>query len=71
MLPSLLRETRTVHADDSGNTDCKMYYNLTKHVYRYMGQPDGSLYNMHTVDERATVESHIAMVSTLCTPLTR
>ena len=25
----------------SGNTDCKMYYNLSKHVYRFMGGPSG------------------------------
>jgi len=23
----------------SGNTDCKMYYNLSKHIYRFMGGP--------------------------------
>ena len=22
-----------------GNTDCKMYYNLTKNIYRFMGSP--------------------------------
>lgn len=26
----------------SGNTDCKMYYNLTKNVYRFMGPAAGS-----------------------------
>lgn len=26
----------------SGNTDCKMYYGLTKNVYRFMGAPAGS-----------------------------
>ena len=29
----------------SGNTDCKMYYNLTKNVYRFMGAPAGSGHN--------------------------
>lgn len=46
----------------TGNTDCKMYYNLTKNVYRFMGNPDGSAANVHTVDERATAEGHIAIV---------
>lgn len=27
----------------TGNTDCKMYYNLTKHVYRFMGSRTGGL----------------------------
>ena len=25
----------------TGNTDCKMYYNLSKNVYRFMGSRDG------------------------------
>lgn len=42
----LLREwtarlSRSVSSFDRGNTDCKMYYNLTKNIYRFMGGPFG------------------------------
>ena len=33
----------------SGNTDCKMYYNLTKNVYRFTGAPNGSGLNTVSV----------------------
>ena len=39
-------EERTVAPFAStGNTDCKMYYNLTKNVYRFMGSRATSLGN--------------------------
>ncbi|ORY29955.1 carboxypeptidase s precursor [Naematelia encephala] len=46
----------------TGNTDCKMYYNLTKHVYRFMGSPSESGSNAHTVDEKAKIENHYTIV---------
>ncbi|BEJ12373.1 hypothetical protein CspHIS471_0208330 [Cutaneotrichosporon sp. HIS471] len=42
----------------TGNTDCKMYYNLTKHVYRFMGASMDSMANIHTVDERFEAAEH-------------
>ncbi|OCF45385.1 Gly-Xaa carboxypeptidase [Kwoniella heveanensis CBS 569] len=42
----------------TGNTDCKMYYNLTKNVYRFMGSQAGSGGGAHTVDEKASIEGH-------------
>ncbi|ORX33794.1 carboxypeptidase s precursor [Kockovaella imperatae] len=47
----------------TGNTDCKMYYNLTKHVYRFMGSSGGKSGNAHTVDERASIASHFQIIS--------
>ncbi|KAK4687749.1 Gly-Xaa carboxypeptidase, partial [Tremellales sp. Uapishka_1] len=46
----------------TGNTDCKMYYGLTKNVYRFMGATANSGFFAHTVDERATIEAHLAIV---------
>ncbi|WVQ78467.1 hypothetical protein IAT38_000553 [Cryptococcus sp. DSM 104549] len=46
----------------TGNTDCKMYYNLTKNVYRFMGAPSGSGGNAHTVDEKGSIEGHLTIV---------
>lgn len=62
----------------SGNTDCKVYYNLTKNVFRYVGGPNGldrgivswsipearlALMNKHTVDEHASITGHHHIVS--------
>lgn len=62
----------------SGNTDCKMYYNLTKNVYRFMGGPmpfgasgvvgaiflpdATNLIVQHTVNEHASIEGHLGIV---------
>lgn len=42
----------------SGNTDCKMYYNLTKNVYRFMAANMASMANIHTVDEKFKADEH-------------
>jgi Gly-Xaa carboxypeptidase len=63
----------------TGNTDCKMYYNLTKNVYRYSGGREGSKFmvgrhgpcwtlgytahSQHTVDERALIDAHFDIVA--------
>jgi Gly-Xaa carboxypeptidase len=46
----------------TGNTDCKMYYNLTRNVYRFSGAPLSSGANIHTVDERTRVDAHWGIV---------
>jgi len=46
----------------TGNTDCKMYYNLTRHVYRFNGAPLSAGANIHTVDERFRVDAHWGIV---------
>jgi Gly-Xaa carboxypeptidase len=45
-----------------GNTDCKMYYNLTKHVYRFMGSNMANMANIHTVDEKFKADEHHRVV---------
>jgi len=62
----------------TGNTDCKMYYNLTKNVYRFMGgrltsntnavshqiaREDVSAKMQHTVDEKALIEAHFDIIA--------
>lgn len=42
----------------TGNTDCKMYYNLTKNVYRFMGANLAGAANIHTVDEKFKADEH-------------
>ncbi|WVR05361.1 hypothetical protein IAU60_002375 [Kwoniella sp. DSM 27419] len=46
----------------TGNTDCKMYYNLTKNVYRFMGASMGASGGVHTVDEKGSIESHYQII---------
>lgn len=46
----------------SGNTDCKMYYTLTKHVYRFMGANMANMANIHTVDEKFKADEHHRVV---------
>ncbi|GFZ45802.1 hypothetical protein JCM24511_03532 [Saitozyma sp. JCM 24511] len=45
----------------TGNTDCKMYYNLTKNVFRYMGGPSGGSGGVHTVDEHGSIAAQHAI----------
>ncbi|KAL1411027.1 hypothetical protein Q8F55_001974 [Vanrija albida] len=47
----------------TGNTDCKMYYNLTKNVYRFVGLSAGSSFGAHTVNERSSIKGHHAVVN--------
>ncbi|KAH6660763.1 carboxypeptidase S [Truncatella angustata] len=50
----------------TGNTDTRYYWNLTKHVFRYMPgwdpEDDAGLGNIHTVDEKISVTNHINVV---------
>lgn len=49
----------------TGNTDTRYYWDLTKHIFRFTAGWDGKsvgLGNIHTVDERISVEAHINMV---------
>ncbi|CAK9784507.1 carboxypeptidase S [Cutaneotrichosporon oleaginosum] len=45
-----------------GNTDCKMYYNLTRNVYRFMGSNMANMANIHTVDEKFKADEHHRVV---------
>lgn len=54
----------------TGNTDTKYYWDLTKHIFRFTAGWDGKSVgfgNIHTVDERIPVESHINMVRWMST----
>lgn len=48
----------------TGNTDTRYYWGLTKHIFRFTPGWDGEegLGNIHTVDERVSINSHINMV---------
>ncbi|WWC89786.1 uncharacterized protein L201_004712 [Kwoniella dendrophila CBS 6074] len=46
----------------TGNTDCKMYYNLTKNVYRFMGSPTEGSFNAHTVDEKFSIDGYLQII---------
>lgn len=50
----------------TGNTDTRYFWDLSKHIFRYNPGYDPSiepgLGNIHTVDERVSVVSHIGMV---------
>lgn len=49
----------------TGNTDTKYYWALTKHIFRFTPGWDGEqngLGNIHTVDERVSIKSHVNMV---------
>ncbi|KAK5074946.1 hypothetical protein LTR64_001151 [Lithohypha guttulata] len=65
--------TRALYGEDlivapglmTGNTDTRYYWNVTKHIFRFTAGWDGEsngLGNIHTVDERISVKSHINMV---------
>lgn len=66
--------TRAVYGDaiivspgmTTGNTDTRYYWDLTEHIFRfgpgYDPESDAGLGNIHTVDERVSVENHLGMV---------
>ena len=65
--------TRALYGEDiivtpglmTGNTDTKYYWNISKHIFRFTAGWDGESFglgNIHTVDERIPVVSHINMV---------
>lgn len=49
----------------TGNTDCKMYYNLTKNVYRFFGLETSAISGIHTVNEKAKNSAHWGVVDWL------
>lgn len=56
------RELIVAPAATTGNTDCKMYYNLTRNVYRFMGLRMTDMAGIHTVNEHTSVEGHRRIV---------
>lgn len=48
---------------DTGNTDTKSYWDLTRNIFRYnpgVSTPNG---NIHSVDERASADGHMQLVA--------
>lgn len=65
--------TRALYGEDivvapglmTGNTDTKHYWNVSKHIFRFTAGWDGESFglgNIHTVDEKISVMSHVNMV---------
>lgn len=65
--------TRALYGDDiivapgvmTGNTDTRYYWDLSKHIFRFGAGWDGEssgLGNIHTVDEKISVKSHVNMI---------
>jgi hypothetical protein len=56
----------------SGNTDCKMYYNLSKHIYRFMGGPSkggsGVVRSTYGVERQKSLMGSIPSMSDLASP---
>ena len=49
----------------TGNTDTRYYWDLSKHIFRFGAGWDGEssgLGNIHTVDEKISVKSHVNMI---------
>ncbi|KAF7539122.1 hypothetical protein G7Z17_g12493 [Cylindrodendrum hubeiense] len=47
----------------NGNTDTRHYLNLSPHVYRWTPSRQRGDENIHTIDERVRMDSHMEMVS--------
>ncbi|WWC60883.1 uncharacterized protein I303_103459 [Kwoniella dejecticola CBS 10117] len=63
VLPGPNGEERIVTPYTStGKTDCKMYYNLTKNVYRFMGSSASASFAAHTVDEKFAIEGYLQII---------
>lgn len=65
--------TRALYGEDivvapglmTGNTDTRYYWNVSKHIFRFTAGWDGESFgmgNIHTVDERISMTSHVNMV---------
>ena len=65
--------TRALYGEDivvapgimTGNTDTRYYWGVSRHIFRFSAGWDGESFglgNIHTVDEKIAVESHISMV---------
>ncbi|GHJ89035.1 hypothetical protein NliqN6_5437 [Naganishia liquefaciens] len=64
VLPGPDGEERIVAPYSStGNTDTKMYWNLTRNIFRFMSAPmGGGMSGAHTVNEKAGIDAHLQIV---------
>ncbi|KAL4805553.1 hypothetical protein BDV18DRAFT_21451 [Aspergillus unguis] len=59
-VPSLKGKTVVVGGDiTTGNTDTRLYWNLSPNIYRWSPAREGRALNIHTVDERIGIDSHL------------
>ncbi|KAA8645730.1 hypothetical protein EYZ11_001279 [Aspergillus tanneri] len=59
-VPSLKGKKVVVSGDImTGNTDTRFYWNLTRNIYRWSPSRVGGTYNIHTVDERISIDVHL------------
>ncbi|KAL4951684.1 hypothetical protein BDW69DRAFT_186140 [Aspergillus filifer] len=59
-VPSLEGKTVVVSGDiTTGNTDTRLYWNLTPNIYRWSPAREGRALNIHTVDERIGIDAHL------------
>lgn len=63
-IPSLGGKKVVVSGDImTGNTDTRFYWNLSENIYRWSPSREGKSLNIHTVDERVSIDVHLeAMV---------
>ncbi|KAL4800528.1 hypothetical protein BDV19DRAFT_72114 [Aspergillus venezuelensis] len=59
-VPSLEGKTVVVGGDiTTGNTDTRLYWNLSPNIYRWSPAREGRALNIHTVDERIGIDAHL------------
>ncbi|KAL6237070.1 hypothetical protein BDW75DRAFT_205042 [Aspergillus navahoensis] len=59
-VPSLKGKTVVVGGDiTTGNTDTRLYWNLSPNIYRWSPAREGRALNFHTVDERIGIDAHL------------
>ncbi|KAL4924578.1 Gly-Xaa carboxypeptidase [Aspergillus undulatus] len=59
-VPSLKGKTVVVGGDiTTGNTDTRLYWNLSQNIYRWSPAREGRSLNIHTVDERIGIDAHL------------
>ncbi|KAL4997686.1 hypothetical protein BDV10DRAFT_195026 [Aspergillus recurvatus] len=59
-VPSLKGKTVVVGGDiTTGNTDTRLYWNLSPNIYRWSPAREGRALNIHTVDERIGIDAHL------------
>ncbi|KAJ9105022.1 hypothetical protein QFC19_003653 [Naganishia cerealis] len=65
VLPGPNGEERTVAPYSStGNTDTKMYWNLSKNIFRFMAASmEGGMNGAHTVNEKASMNAHMKVIA--------
>ncbi|RAL12167.1 Gly-Xaa carboxypeptidase [Aspergillus homomorphus CBS 101889] len=62
-VPALKGKTVVVSGDImTGNTDTRFYWPLTRNIYRWSPSRAGRAFNIHTVDERVSIDAHMEAI---------